>query len=706
MKTIGIVIVLMTLTSILLGSLPIRAVLASPIAISIAPSNGFIGDTVRVNGTIDTSDGNFTVRWNNSLNITSGTATGVNVNTSFVVPQTTGSPSGLNITVELIDKTANVSASANFTLYTRFDLQATTPTPPKQFQEGNSTNIMVSVTGGAANTVYIANITVKDPANQTHFSLAQLSNTTTTGSGNTTKTYPSSFTGASTNHLGNYTVTSNLTTGSKEFYVGLTDKSAYRLKDTVYIQATGYKASEAVRVDIKLGAVTTATFPNRTADSGGKVTVSWVIPSNSTPGSYTVTLTNTTNTGTVKTPKDTQVFQVLGVICQILTQNLAGEGISGITVEAYNSTALSTVYLSGASNATGWTRFNLAAGTYTFRAFWKTKEVGLPPLTNQSILTDATLNFTVQLTDLQTSVRDANGGVPLVDLVLNYNYTDRTSLTRSGTATTSTNETGISIINNLFTNMSYILKGSRYGLSLPGLPLPNKTTAVPLNIITITLPTYTASISLLDANDAPVSGIRIEAYEWSSGLTNPLVMETSSNGKVALSMPFGKYHLRAFDDSFVLNDTDLDLIENNLNFTFSLDVLNVDVTVLVRDFLGQPIANVNVTIERKLDNGNYALAFPSQLTGSDGTTAFKSVVGGDSRILIYAGGNLLGTESQFLGGAKNTVQFNVPQYLSVFGSVMAIGLFAFIVFLIIVVIIVILVVPRKRLMKALRRNKN
>ncbi len=217
MKTIGIVIVLMTLTSILLGSLPIRAVLASPIAISIAPSNGFIGDTMRVNGTIDTSDGNFTIRWNNSLNITSGTATGVNVNTSFVVPQTTGSPSGLNITVELIDKTANVSASKNFTLYTRFDLQATTPTAPKQFQEGNSTNIMISVTGGAANTAYIANITVKDPANQTHFSIAQLSNTTTTGSGNITKTYPSSFTGASTNYVGNYTVTSNLTTGSKEF---------------------------------------------------------------------------------------------------------------------------------------------------------------------------------------------------------------------------------------------------------------------------------------------------------------------------------------------------------------------------------------------------------------------------------------------------------------------------------------------------------
>ena len=704
-KTAGLVLVLATLLSMLFGSLPIRTVLASPISIySINPISGFVGDTIRVNGTIDTPDGNFTIRWNNSSSIISGTATGLNVNKLFVVPQTAGSPSGRNITVELIDAATNASAVANFTLYTRFDLQVGTPAAPKQFQEGNSTNITVSVTGGASNTVYTANITVKDPANQNQFSIAQLSNTTTTGSGSGVKAYPSSFAGASTNHTGNYAVSSNLTTGSKEFFVGLTDKSVYRLKETVLIQATGYKPSEVINADVKFGAVTTASFSNRTADSGGKVSISWAIPANSTPGNYLVTLSNTTNPGTVKTPKDSQAFEVLGVICQILTKNLAGEGIKGITVEVYNSTTPNILYYSGASNVTGWTRFNLAAGNYTFRAYWKAVEVGIPRLSNQSILTDTMLDFSVQLTDLQAFVRDINGGVPLVGLGLSYNYTTRTNLTKSETASMITDETGMSKISNLFTNLSYVLRGSRYGLSLPGLPLPNKTLAVPLNIVTVVLPTYTAVVSLLDAKDTAVSGIRIAAYEWSSGFTDPLVMETSSNGKASLSLTFGKYHLRAFGDSLVLNDTDLDLIENNLNFTFSLQVLNVDITVSVRDYFGQPISNANVTVEHRVGN-DYVLAY-SKFTGSDGSATFESVVGGDSRVSVYAGGNLVGTETQFVSGAQNAVQFDVAEYVSVFGSVISTGLFAFVLFLIVMVVVVILILSRKRLMKVLRRGKS
>lgn len=703
MKTVGIVLVLMTLTSILFGSLSVRRALASSIDFT-SPTNGFVGDTVRINGTIDTPDGNFTVRWNNSTNVTTGRATGLTINTSFIIPPTVGAPSGRNITVELIDVATNASAVVNFILYTRFDLQVGTPTAPKQFHEGNSTNITVSVTGGASYAVYVANITVKDPANQTRFSIAQLSNTTTTGSGSGVKAYPSSFAGASTNHTGNYVVSSNLTTGSKEFFVGLTDKSIYRLKETVLIQATGYKPSEVVKADVKFGAVTVASFPNRTADGGGKVSISWAIPANSTPGDYLVTLSNTTSTGTVKTPRDSQAFEVLGVICQILTKNLAGEGTRGTAVEIYNSTTPNTLYYSGVSNATGWTRFNLAAGNYTFRAYWKAVEVGIPRLYNQSILTDTILLFPVQLTDLQAFVRDVNGGVPLVGLGLSYNYTTRTNLTKSETASMITDDTGISKVSNLFTNLTYILKGSRYGLGLPGLPLQNKTSAVPLNIVTVVLPTYTAVVSLLDAKGTAVSGVRIAAYEWSSGFTDPLVMETSGNGKASLSLTFGKYHLRAFGDSLVLNDTELDLIENNLNFTFSLDVLNVDITVSVRDFFGQPIPNANVTVEHRVGN-DYVLAY-SQFTGSDGSATFESAVGGDSRVSVYAGGSLVGTETQFLSGAHNAVQFDVAEYVSVFGSVISTGLFAFVLFLIVMVVVVILILSRKRLMKVLRRGKS
>jgi len=628
------------------------------------------------------------------------------VNTTFVLPQTPGSPTGRNITVELIDVSINASAvaSLNFTLYTRFDLQVATPAPPKQFQEGNSTNITVSVTGGASNTMYVANITVKDPANQARFSIAQLSNTTSTGSGGTARTYPSNFLGASTNHTGNYIVSSNVTTGSKDFVVGLTGKSVYRLNEDVSIRATGYRPSEAVVATVKLGNVTAASFTDHTADSGGKVSISWAIPKNTTPGNYQVSVTNATSAGTVKIPRDTHTFEIVGVICQILVQNIAGEGIAGVTVEAYTSTTPTTVYHRGTSNSTGWARFNLAAGNYTFRAFLKAVEIGLPPISNQSITTDTILNFPVQLTDLQILVRGINGGIPLVNLEVSYNYTTRTNQTPSETKSMTTDETGISRINNLFVNLSYVLKGSRYGLSLPGLPLPNKTLAVSLNTVTIVLPTYTAVVSLLDAKDAAVSGITIAAYEWSSGLTDPLVTETSIDGKASLSLTFGKYRLRAFDNSLVLNDTGLDLIENNMNFTFSLDLLNVDITVSVRDFFGQPIANANVTVERRVGS-DYVLAY-NQFTGSDGSVTFNSVLGGDSRVSVYAGGNLVGTEMQFLSGAQSTIRFDVAQYVSVFGSVVSAGLFAFLLFLIVTLVVVVLILSRKRLTKILRRSKS
>lgn len=699
-KTLSLTLVCAALFSLLLASLPAHVVMAAPVAVSVSPS-GVVGDIVRVNGTIDTLDGNFTVRWNNSLNITSGTATGLTVNTSFVAPPTVGSLSGRNITVELIDVTTNGVAAANFTLYTKFDLQVETPSAPKQLQEGNSTNILVNVTGGVSNTIYVANITVKDPANQTHFSIAQLSNTTSIGSGSSVRVYPSNFAGASTNHTGNYILSSNLTTGSKEFLVGLTDKSVYRLNEIVSIQATGYRSSEIVTANIKFGTVTAASFPNRTADSGGKVSISWTIPPNATPGNYEVTLTNTTST--VKVPRDTQTFEIVGVICQILTKNLAGASIEGVAVEAYNSTMPTTLYYSGKSNATGWVRFNLAAGNYTFRAFWKAVEVGFPPLSNQSILVDRVLDFPVQLTDLQTFVRDVEGGVPLVDLEFSYNFTTRSNQTRSETASVRTDESGISKINSLFVNLSYILEGWRYGLALPGLPLQNKTLTVPLNIVAIVLPTYTAFVSLLDAEGTAVSGIRIAAYEWSSGVTDPVLTGTSSDGRVNLSLTFGKYHLRAFDDSLVLNDTELDLIEDNLNFTFSLSVLNIDITVLVRDFFGQPIANANVTVERKAGN-SYVFAY-SQFTDSGGSITFESVVGGDSRVSAYVSGSLVGTKTQFLSGAQNTVRFDVAEYVSVFGYPVLAGLFAFAMFLV-VIVVVILILSGKRLMKVFRRDKS
>ena len=137
LKNVRVALVLAIVFSFVFASLPTQKVMAVPTISSISPTSGVVGDMVMLNGTIDTSNGFFVVRWNQTLNITSGYAAGLNVSTSFVVPQTVGAPSGQNVTVELIDNATGVIAPpVNFTLYTKLHMNVETPTAPNQLQEG------------------------------------------------------------------------------------------------------------------------------------------------------------------------------------------------------------------------------------------------------------------------------------------------------------------------------------------------------------------------------------------------------------------------------------------------------------------------------------------------------------------------------------------------------------------------------------------
>jgi len=703
LKNMGTILVLITLFSLFFASLPTQRVMATNTEIiTINPSSGFVGNTTRIYGTINTTDGFFTVRWNQTLNITTSQATGVNVNASFLVPQTLGALTGRNVTVELIDDATGAIATTNFTLYTKFDMQVITLPPPKQMQEGSPMSIMVNVTGGEANTVYTANITVKNPANQTHSTPASLSNTTTIGSGSSIKTYPSNFPGAHTNYTGKYLVNSSVTAAQKEFFIGLTDKSVYQRNETVLIQATGYSPSEVATLNIKFGTLPEEGFPkNRTADSGGKVAFSWKIPLNATPGTHTVTLTSATTGGTTKVPADIQNFEILGITSKVLTKNLADTAVVGVSVEVYKSTTPGSVLLSGKSNASGWIIFNLDSGNYTFKALWKGVQVY--SLINESI-TESTppLNFTLQLTNLRTIVKNQSGGLPFIDLRTSYNYTTRANENKTEIVSLKTNLSGTAEIENVFTNLSYRLEARRYSFQLPGTPLENKTLPTGWNIVTIVVPTYTAFVQVFDAKGEGVSGVRIAAYEWSSGATQPQQTQTSDGGKATFSLTFGKYRLRASADSLVLNETTLDLIENNLNFTFNLATFKMDITASVRDYFGQPIANANVTIEHKIGE-EYVFAY-SQLTSADGSTTFISGTGGDSRISIYLGGKLVAVKSQFLSARQSSVEFQVAEYVAIFGYSIPTSLFALLIFLM-VIAVGFLVISRGQLMKAFRKKR-
>jgi len=704
LKKTAVFLISVTLFS-LLGFLVAPKASAVP-SISISPLSGFVGETLMVNGTIDTTDGSFTVRWNQAFNVT-GVAAGNATSVSFPIPPTVGAPypSGRNVTVELIDEALDVVVAAtNFTLFTKFDMQVETPESPKQLQEGTTVRLNATVAGGEPNTVYAANITVRNTANQTHWVSASLSNTTTSGSGSVAVVYPLDFTaGANMNYTGAYKAFLNDTLVEREFSVGLTDKTEYRRNEDVLVRAAGYKPSEAVNVDMRTGESSVSGFPkNINATSGGLVTLTWKVPLNAAPGTYTIALSNTTSGGTVKTPNDAQNFNVTGVVCLIQTRNLADEAYGGALIEVYNVSAPTSALITGSTNSTGWVRFNLESGNYTFKAFVKNVEVGA--LLNQTITEDTEFPLELRLVNFTATVETEGGkGMPLIDVTLNYNYTTRDNKTVAVVATAQTNITGVAAIRNLFTNVTYEVEAKRYGL------LFNATTLVVESSpslgwisLDLTLPTYTLSVHALDSKDSNAAGVVVRVYEWASGVTTPVQsMETNLSGDAFFSLLFGRYVLGAYAGDNFLSETVIDLDKPSA-FTLNLVTLNVDVTVSVFDFFGRPIANAEVKLERK-SGQDFALVM-SQFTDSGGVARFTSIVGGESRLSVYAGGKLVGVQTQFLGFGSSEASFSTGEYVALFGYPIATGAFALLIFVILVFVIVALAMARKRISKVLSRK--
>jgi len=703
LRKIAVTLVVVTLFSFV-ELLTAPSVMAITPWVSITPGYGVVGDQATVTGAINTTDGGFTVRWNQALNFT-GLAIGNDVTKSFEVPSTVGAPypSGRNVTVELIDEALDaVVAATNFTLFTKFEMQVVTPPPPKQLQESNKTSIKVSVTGGLPNTVYIANITVKNPADQAHSKNVPLSNTTTTGSGSGTTVYPTDF-DAHTNLTGTYIVSSNVTADRGEFFVGLTDKTEYRRKEPVLIQAAGYTSSEIVKVDIRTGGSSVEGFPqNSTASSACLVKLSWTVPLNATPGTYSVTLTNTTSSGTVKAPSDTQNFNITGAVCLVQAINLADEPVEGALIEVYNASAPTSVLTQGSTNSTGWIRFNLDTCNYTFKAFFKNAESYVP--SNQTITEDTKFSMKLRLVNLIATVETVEGQrIPLIDIASNCSYTARDKSKATAVAAGRTNATGIAVLRNLFTNVTYTVEARRYGM------LFNTTTVFvePLPAsgwvsLPLTLPNCLLSVHALDSKNRNATEINIRAYEWASGVGVPIASnETDLSGYAFFSLPFGRYILRAYRGEDFVSEAVVDL-DKPLVFTFNLKTLFIEVNVFVFDYFGHPIANAEVKIERQTSQGFIFVS--SQPTSGSGLAQFGLVVGGDFRVSVYIAGNLVAVKKQFLGAGSEEVAFIVAEYVALIGYPIAAGAFALVVFSILVLIIVALVLARKRVSRVFRRK--
>lgn len=368
--------------------------------------------------------------------------------------------------------------------------------------------------------------------------------------------------------------------------------------------------------------------------------------------------------------------------------NLANETVAGAAVKVYNATIDESLNLQGTTNSSGMIQFSLDVGNYTFKGFFKNVQVG--NLTNQNVTTDTMLIMVLRLVNLEATVRTKAGeGVPFIDIAVN--------ITTSETASAQTDLTGTATVRNLFTNITYKVEATRFGMLFNSTILPVEfTPPLPLNL-DLTLPTYTLNVQAADSQAKPADGFQIRVYEWTVGVTSALqVSETDSDGNASFQLLFGRYRLRVFNDNAFLNESVVNLNENPTTFTLHLITANVEVTVSALDYFGQPIANAEVKIERKIDQEYEPV--DSKFSGAGGSTVFNLAVGGDSRISVYVAGRLAAVKTQFLAGSSQ-VMFNIGAYVSIFGYPVETGLFTLTSF-IVVLIVVFLFLVRRRLMKA------
>ncbi len=573
---------------------------------------------------------------------------------------------------------------------------------PPRIQEGENTTITIEVIKAAPSITYTFGINVTNPAGT--FSVKNITITSDAlGSGSNFTEYWRDFTEANTNYVGTYqvavrNVTTNEVLATGSFKVGLTNKLKYARNETVSIQGSGYAPNKNVTVNVKLNE-TQFVEQNVTVNTLGIANYSWQVPSNATSGLYTVSISNATEPSNAKVPPDVQDFFVEVWQVQVWARNLADEPIEDLNITAYSNTIVPEQFLnvSQETNETGLSSFMLARGNYTFRAFWKQVEVGnfsSPLIYNDTVLDEGSW---VQLSNLKITVKDGATGenLPFIQLTLEYNYTTDAGENMTETSLFGTNFTGTAYAHNLFVNISYAVKAKRYDLEFP--PVQNRTLLSPWNTMTIEFPMYTVSFHVIDAKGNSLKDVTLKAYEWTSGLRQSGT--TNPDGNVSLSLTFGKYRVKAYKSEVLLNETAIDLILNQSSFILHLSTVNVDLTVKVIDYFGQPLPNAVVKVEQKA-----SLESVEGTSASDGKVDFNDILGGDSRISVSIRGRLGGIKDLYLIDSKQ-VTFNLGSYVVIAGYAMEMSQFVTVIALVVLVVALIVAMTYKRLLRTFLKGE-
>lgn len=573
--------------------------------ISIIPSEGNVGETVQLLANISTADGEYVVHFDGQ-NVTSGSAVGNDVDTSFMVPPASAGSHD----VMIIDVKAGENATTTFTVTTSHSLKVDVPEPPKQLQEGDNVTISVNIDGGESGKTYAANITVQNAKNESHTKTMNIT-TPENGSSSVNITYTEDFPmGANTNYTGEYKVFYNDTLGLGQFFVGLTNSSEYHRFESVDIKAAGYKQNENVTITVTFEGNPIPPKQNVTATGEGIIRANWSVPSNASMGIYTVNVTSLSSL-TEKVPPDIQNFTVPGFAINITTRNLAKEPAPNVEVKVFEN-VMSVV--NATSGSDGLTSLRLEIGIYVCEARFKNETVGERSL---SITKEDSFDFYCNLTNLKILIMDESGNrIPEAKLYLTPE--DQTFVTDIN---------GTTVVHSLLPNVTYVLNASRYDEQFDVTMIPRllvNETAIAWFNVTIICPTLTLQVNVTDANNQPISDATVKVQETMGGLHYE---GNTVEGIVILNCTFGKYTLKTYASGIKINETVKDVFQNE-NMSVRCRLYGLTVSIKVVDYFGQPIPNANVTLRRK------GLEPWSKRTEHSGVATFSDVIGGSVQIAI------------------------------------------------------------------------
>ena len=603
------------------GQLGVNIYLVNP------EDEGVVGQAVNLQGTIDTTNGEYEIWFGNKL-VVSNSSEGYYVNANLSIPELTEG----DYTIILRDVKKNVNATYPFTVLMAYYIEAIEPSPPKQLQEGSDVVFNVKLTGARSDTSYYGNVTVKlpSPLSTSYSRLVELSGSSQDTIATAQVTYPHETfqpEGSLTNYTGSYKVYFNETQqlAVDQFFVGFTDLSAYHRGQTVAIRAIGYQSNENATISIKYEE-TSANMHSETvtASSEGVINSSWTVPSDALIGDYNITITPE---NTDKSVPDSQLFTVPGYVVKIQTLNLAGEFVSQIVVEAHDQ-ATGRIY-NGTSGSDGVATLNLEKGNHTIIGFWNGVEVGEinAPVTGESMF-----DLTCELTNLKIIIHNKERNrIPFVNLDITYQYvTTKGGLSKTGHALGQTDLSGTFTLKSILPEISYTVNASLYGIvfnagnnTITGLPVQ------PVYEVTILCPSQTLTLKIVDYNLAVIPYARVEMFEVTSGLFHGAIADTA--GTVTVEVTFGKYRLRVYKDDILLNEIIIEVFGDEQR-DIRCSLYNIQVSVRVVDYFEQSVPNINVMLSGP------EIETRSATTHTNGITIFSNIIGGNMQIIAYPEG--------------------------------------------------------------------